>query len=151
MGSQLPTILDDIAAMTITGYAMNVLVGATLRGSVETADIPVRILNVIGIDSASARTVTLGGSGHLMRTSWTITDVMLYRPAGLGLGLSDIALGMTGYLAAYHQAVRGLASAAYKITDLRLRAQVLEYPTGSQKIYDGVTATFTVTDIIQGG
>ena len=85
----------------------------------------------------------------MMMTEWTITDVALLRSAGIGFGLSDVALNMETYLAAYHDAVRTLVAPTWQIIDVRCRAQILEWPQGSGRNFDSVVATIVATEIIQ--
>jgi len=149
MGSQLTSIVDAVAALSITGYSMNVLRGTTLKDQVDDADVPTRIVNAIGLASSRTRTTTLGGSGHVMQAEWTVHDVALLRAAGLGLGLKDIAGSVEGYLAAYHNSLRTLIATTWVLSNASLRASVLEWPQGSGRYYDAVTATLTITEIIQ--
>lgn len=147
--AHLDPIIDALEAMTITGYSMTVYRGATLKNAVEVADLPVRIISAIGMQSSRLQTRTLGGSGHVMQTEWTINDVALLRGAGTGIGLKDIAPSMEGYLSAYHDALRTLVSNSWKLTGATLRAQVLEWPQASGRYYDVVTAQLTFMDIVQ--
>lgn len=147
--AHLDSILDALEAMAIPGHAMTVYRGATLKNAVEVADLPARIISAIGMQSARLQTRTLGGSGHVMQAEWTVTDVALLRGAGMGIGLSDVAPGMEGYLSAYHDALRTLVSQTWKLNGAMLRAQVLEWPQASGRYYDVVTASLTFSDIIQ--
>lgn len=149
MASQLGTIIGAVAGMAISGYTMTVYRGSTLRNSMESADIPARIISAVGMQSNRTVTRTLGGSGHLMQTEWTITDVALLRPAGQGIGLRDIALNLEGYMAAYHDASRTLIGPTWTVQNLSLRAQVLEWPQASGRMYDVVTASLIISEIIQ--
>jgi hypothetical protein len=146
--AHLDGILDVLEAMTITGYSMPVYRGSTLKNAVETADLPVRIISAIGIQSNRVRALTLGG-GHLIQTDWTINDIALLRGAGLGIGLRDIAPGMEGYMSAYHDSLRTIVNPAWKIITVSMRAQVQEWPQASGRYYDVVTAQLTISDIIQ--
>ena len=69
----------------------------------------------------------------------------------MGIGLSDVAATMEGYLAAYHEAIRAVSSGNqhWSIADVALRSQVLEWPAASGHFYDAVVSTLTVADIIQ--
>lgn len=147
--AHLDSIIDALEAMTVPGHAMTVYRGATLKNMVEVADLPARIISAIGMQSNRLQTRTLGGSGHLMQTEWTVTDVALLRGAGTGIGLNDIAPGMEGYLSAYQDALRTLIGDSWKLTGASLRAQVLEWPQASGRYYDVVTATLTFMDIVQ--
>jgi hypothetical protein len=148
MGSQLATIVDAVADMVITGYAYDVHVGDEMRNHFDIANVPCRVINAIGFSSSMARVQTFG-SGHVMTTEWTITDIALIRKAGMGLGLKDIQLDLQGYLAAYHDAVRTLVTNRWTLTRCQLRSSVLEWPQASGSYHDAVTATLTITEIIE--
>lgn len=150
MASQLDNILDALQAMTITGYSYTVYRGSTLKNVIDIANTPCRIITAIGVQSARTDRLTFG-SGVVMKTEWTIQDIALIRPASLGIGLSDVAVTIEGYLAAYHQAVRSTVdgNSRWLITDVALRSQVLEWPAASGNFFDAVVATLTVADIIE--
>lgn len=150
MASQLDNILDALQAMTITGYSYTVYRGSTLKNVIDIANTPCRLLTAIGVQSARTDRLTFG-SGAVMKTEWTIQDIALIRPASLGIGLSDVAVTLEGYLAAYHQAVRSTVdgNSRWLITDVALRSQVLEWPAASGNFFDAVVATLTVADIIE--
>lgn len=148
MSSQLVAIVDAIAAMSVTGVT-TVYSGTTLKNAVEIADVPARIVSAVGMQSARTKTTTLGGSGHVMMTEWTITDVALLRPAGMGIGLKDVVDTMESYMAAYHDAVRTLVAPAWQLIDVRCRAQILEWPQASGRSYDTVVATLIISEIVQ--
>ena len=148
MSSQLVAIVDAIAAMSVTGVT-TVYSGTTLKNAVEIADVPARIVSAVGMQSARTKTSTLGGSGHVMMTEWTITDVALLRPAGMGIGLKDVVDTMESYMAAYHDAVRTLVAPAWQLVDVRVRAQILEWPQASGRSYDTVVVTLVISEIVQ--
>ena len=150
MASQLDNILDALQAMTITGYSYTVYRGSTLKNVIDIANTPCRLLTAIGVQSARTDRLTFG-SGAVMKTEWTIQDIALIRPASLGIGLSDVAVTLEGYLAAYHQAVRSAVdgNSRWLITDVSVRSQVLEWPAASGNFFDAVVATLTVADIIE--
>jgi len=150
MASQLDNILDALQAMTITGYSYTVYRGSTLKNVIDIANTPCRIITAIGVQSARTDRLTFG-SGVVMKTEWTIQDIALIRAASLGIGLSDVAVTIEGYLAAYHQAVRSTVdgNSRWLITDVSVRSQVLEWPAASGNFFDAVVATLTVADIIE--
>ena len=84
-----------------------------------------------------------------MMTEWTITDVALLRPAGMGIGLKDVAATMESYMAAYHDAVRTLVAPTWQLIDVRCRAQILEWPQASGRSYDTVVVTLVISEIVQ--
>lgn len=147
MASQLDAIIDALEAMAVTGVT-TVYRGATLKDNVEVADLPVRIISAIGMQSNRLQSRTFQ-SGHLMQTEWTLNDVALLRAAGMGIGLKDIAPSQETYLASYHNALRSFIGPTWTITSASLRSQVLEWPQASGRYYDAVIATLTVSEIIQ--
>jgi hypothetical protein len=148
MSSQLVSIVASVASMSVSGIS-TVYYGTSLKNAVEIADTPARIISAIGMQSSRTKTTTLGGSGHVMMTEWTITDVALLRPAGMGMGLRDVALTMETYMAAYHDAVRTLVAPAWQVIDVRCRSQILEWPQASGRSYDTVIATLVISEIVQ--
>lgn len=147
MASQLDAIIDALEAMAVSGVT-TVYRGATLKDNVEVADLPVRIISAIGMQSNRLQSRTFQ-SGHLMQTEWTLNDVALLRAAGMGIGLKDIAPSQETYLASYHNALRSFIGPTWTITSASLRSQVLEWPQASGRYYDAVIATLTVSEIIQ--
>ena len=147
MASQLDAIIDALEAMSVSGVT-TVYRGSTLKDNVEVADLPVRIISAIGMQSNRLTSKTFQ-SGHLMQTEWTLNDVTLLRAAGMGMGLKDIAPSQETYLAAYHNALRTLIGPAWTLTGASLRSQVLEWPQASGRSYDVVIATLTISEIIQ--
>ena len=82
MGSQLDSIVDTIATMSIAGFAMDVYWGDASVNNVDIANLPARIVNAVGFSSSMNKVHTFG-SGHIMTTEWTITDITLMRKAGM--------------------------------------------------------------------
>ena len=148
MASQLATIVTTIANMTITGYAYDVHVGDEMRNNFDIANVPCRVINAVGFAASMGKVQTFG-SGHVMTTEWTITDIALIRKAGMGFGLKDIQPDLQGYLAAYHDAVRTLVTNRWTLTRCQLRSSILEWPQASGSYFDAVTATLTITEIIE--
>ena len=147
MASQIDAIIDALEAMSVSGVT-TVYRGATLKDNVEVADLPVRIISAIGMQSNRLQTRTFQ-SGHVMQTEWTLNDVALLRAAGMGIGLKDIAPSQETYLASYHNALRSFIGPTWTVTGASLRSQVLEWPQASGRYYDVVTATLTISEIIQ--
>lgn len=148
MGSQLNSIITTLATMSISGYALDVYYGDASVNNVDIANLPCRIINAVGMSSAMTKLQTFG-AGSVMTTEWTITDVTLLRKAGTGYGLKDINQEITNYMAAYHDAVRALVTNRWTLTRCQLRASVLEWPQASGSYHDAVTATLTITEIIE--
>ena len=147
MASQIDAIIDALEAMSVSGVT-TVYRGATLKDNVEVADLPVRIISAIGMQSNRLQTRTFQ-SGHVMQTEWTLNDVALLRAAGMAIGRKDIAPSQEAYLGHYHDALRTLIGPSWTVTGASLRSQVLEWPQASGRYYDAVIATIFVSEIIQ--
>ena len=147
MASQIDAIIDALEAMAVSGVT-TVYRGATLKDTVEVADLPVRIISAIGMQSNRLQSCTFQ-SGHVMQTEWTLVDVALLRGAGMGMGLKDIAPSQEAYLGHYHDALRTLIGPTWTVTGASLRSQVLEWPQASGRYYDAVIATLNISEIIQ--
>ena len=147
MASQIDAIIDALEAMAVSGVT-TVYRGSTLKDNVEVADLPVRIISAIGMQSNRLQSRTFQ-SGHVMQTEWTLNDVALLRGAGMGMGLKDIAPSQEAYLGHYHDALRTLIGPSWTVTGASLRSQVLEWPQASGRYYDAVIATIFVSEIIQ--
>lgn len=147
MASQIDAIIDALEAMAVTGVT-TVYRGATLKDTVEVADLPVRIISAIGMQSNRLQSRTFQ-SGHVMQTEWTLVDVALLRAAGMGIGLKDIAPSQEAYLGHYHDALRTLIGPTWTVVGASLRSQVLEWPQASGRYYDAVIATLNISEIIQ--
>jgi hypothetical protein len=144
----LANILSSIEGMSVTGVS-SIIYTTSLKDTIDIADIPIRIINPIGFASGRTRISTLGGSGHVMTTQWTVSDIALLRPAAMGIGLADIATTIEAYLQNYHSALRTLTSPTWSLSEASVRSSILEWPQASGKYYDAVTAILTISDIIQ--
>ena len=150
MATNLNTILADVAALAVTDGTLTppVYYGATIRNSWEKANLPIRILQPVNFGVNEAKSQTLRPS-FVMTVVWTIQDICLLRPAGMGQGLPDITVNLTNYLGNYIDAVRTLGSSQYTRQNVRGTIEMLEYPAASGRFYDSVVITMDFLDIIQ--
>ena len=150
MATNLNTILADVAALGVTDGVLTppVYYGATIRNSWEKANLPIRVLQPVNFGVNEAKSQTLRPS-FVMTVVWTIQDICLLRPAGMGQGLPDITVNLTNYLGNYIDAVRTLGSSQYTRQNVRGTIEMLEYPAASGRFYDSVVITMDFLDIIQ--
>jgi hypothetical protein len=150
MATNLNTILADVAALVVTDGVLTppVYYGATIRNSWEKANLPIRVLQPVNFGVNEAKSQTLRPS-FVMTVVWTIQDICLLRPAGMGQGLPDITVNLTNYLGNYIDAVRTLGSSQYTRQNVRGTIEMLEYPAASGRFYDSVVITMDFLDIIQ--
>ena len=150
MATNLNTILADVAALVVTDGVLTppVYYGATIRNSWEKANLPIRVLQPVNFGVNEAKSQTLRPS-FVMTVVWTIQDICLLRPAGMGQGLPDMTVNLTNYLGNYIDAVRTLGSSQYTRQNVRGTIEMLEYPAASGRFYDSVVITMDFLDIIQ--
>jgi hypothetical protein len=150
MATNLNQILADVAALVVTDGALTptVYYGATMRNSWEKANLPIRILQPVNFGVNSAKSQTLRPT-FAMTVVWSIQDICLLRPAGMGQGLPDITVNLANYLSNYIDAVRALGSQTYTRENVRGTIEMLEYPAASGRFYDAVVITMDFLDIIQ--
>lgn len=150
MATNLTQILDDVAALAVSDGVTTPLVyyGATIRNSWEKANLPIRVLQPVNFGVNSTKSQTLRPT-FAMTVVWSIQDILLLRPAGMGKGLPDITVNLTDYLSNYIDAVRTLGSSYYTRQNVRGTIEMLEYPAASGRFYDSVVITLDFLDIIQ--
>jgi hypothetical protein len=150
MATNLNQILADVAALVVTDGTLTptVYYGATMRNSWEKAQLPIRILQPVNFGVNSAKSQTLRPT-FAMTVVWSIQDICLLRPAGMGQGLPDITVNLGNYLSNYIDAVRTLGALHYTRENVRGTIEMLEYPAASGRFYDAVVITIDFLDIIQ--
>lgn len=150
MATNLNQILTDVAAMAVSDGMVTPTVywGATIRNAWDKADLPVRMLQPVNFGVNDMRSQTLRPS-FVTTVKWSVQDILLLRPAGMGRGLPDITVNLTSYLSNYVDALRTLGSGHYTRGDARGTIEMLEYPAASGRFYDAVVITIEFTDIVQ--
>lgn len=157
--SQLRTIISTLAAqdVTITVDGSPVVIEALDLSSLpDTADswrFPTRLILPTGGrangELQQVRTFKSGGSPGVLVVDWTISDLLLYRAADAGVGLSDAAPILIDYVAAYMGILGPLRTNKWSVTNVTFPIiGSLEWPAGSNRWYDGVQAQLTIREII---
>lgn len=154
--SQLTTIFSALAATTITVgiTSITALNGATLPDSVESAQLPIRLILPVGGKAsgtvATPRTFkTSATEGGVLVVDWTISDLLLWRALGAGIGLTDLAPDLIAYMAAYMAVVAPLRTSRWSLTGITFPViGGLEWPASSDRWYSGVQASLTIREII---
>lgn len=135
---------DALAAVTLQfdGEDVSVRSLATLKNSIHTADLPIRLLMPItqpATGSYGWRPLDAGGN-YAMRA--LLPDILLIRPAARGVGISEIAREIVTYVDDYTATVPNtLKSASVRVTNVRANPQILEYPIGGQTLYVAVVCS----------
>lgn len=151
MAAHLMDILDDLANVPaeINGVVVPVYYNATLKNGYDEADLPARILQVTNFTLNSMKNVSLRTPYNVV-VNWAIQDILLFRNAGLGRGLGDMAQSVTEYAESYVDSIRGIGSIDWTRTTVTGTFPVLEYPAASGKYYNAVVMTVEVLDIVKG-
>lgn len=142
--SKLSAIVDAIVALPIGGIT-RVYRGATLKNAITIADTPCRIVSSIGLRMAAAQSIGMGADAHI-EAGWTILDIALIRPAGMGQGLRGVAPDMETYLMAYHDAAQTLGDLQWGRVSLTLTSQTLEWAQNTNTFFDAVIATYGIRE-----
>lgn len=150
MASHLDEILTQLAAITINldGIPVDVWLTDEVQDTAEIPQLPVRIIHTIGMQGVRTRQQTLG-AGALLSAEWRVTDFVLMRSVGMGLGIRDIANLYVEYMSEYADGVRALITNGWRLESIEQKPQVLEYPAGSGRKYHAVVCTLLVSDLIQ--
>jgi hypothetical protein len=125
---------------------------SALPNVIESARLPCRLLVPTGsrLGTGSYEKIGLGGQtgGAIIR--WTITDMLLWRAAAAGQGIRDIAETLVRYCGAYAEMTRSLRFASWNIQEIQIQPQLIEWPSGGDRWYDGAVCILTVSEILQG-
>lgn len=159
MTSILPTIYNDLEAMTVT-YANKSSVNTTptvydldeIPASVQTAQLPCRILLPLGQGQGGSPNVAiLRGAGA--QAQWVITDLFLLETAARDAGLYVQAPVLIRYVVAYAEALGKQFQFVhgYSTESLTVSASIVpgmyEYPAGSGVWFYGVKCDVTIEEI----
>ena len=161
MTSVILDIYDAVSAMTVlVGGESPTVYGLTgIPNGVANADLPCRILLDLANggegQSMQFHTVNSGiGGGGAQYVDWSIRDLMLLKPQGLGVGNREVAATLVAYTGAYVDAARAnrnlIATDTNEasFTELSVSPGVYEYPVESGIFHWGVMATSTIREII---
>lgn len=151
MSTHLFAILDEIAQLPVEigGVVVPVYYNATLKNGYEDADLPARILQVTNFSFSDVKSVSLRPPFNIT-VDWVISDLLLYRSAGLGRGLGDMAYNVTDYVQSYVDNARQLGAIDWTRSTVNGTMPVIEYPAASGKFYNGVNISIHIVDIIKG-
>lgn len=149
MTTSLGDIITALAAMPVKAFGDVVPVrsGDLITNTVETADLPCRIISNLQSTSQRTKRIT-AGTGKVLSTEWSIDVVCLLRPVGDGLGLADINEVYAEYLQSFLSHMGSIGNSRYQPDITTQRGTVLQWPSGSDRSYHAVISTVTFTDIV---
>lgn len=147
-------IYAAIAAQSVTmsnGTVINkVWQPDEIKDRVNNDQLPLRILLPPGADGNTAVAEWEMLTFKNAQVVWRITELMLYRPIGLGGGVGNVWSLLTDYIARYVSTFttgRKLTGGA-TVTGFAPQAAVLEWPRGSGNQFHGVQTTLLVSETI---
>lgn len=160
MSSILPQVYALLDAMTVTytdksGASVSPTCYSLgeLKASVQTADLPARLLLPIGLGASGAPNITLG-PGNMAQAQWQIVDLFLLAPVTMEQGFYIYAPVLTRYCVAYAEAIANKWQFLYQwqteaqTNPVSILPGIYEYPAGSGIEYFGVQCTFTVNEVL---
>lgn len=151
MTTHLLTILDEIAALPVQigGVTVPVYYNTTMKNGYYEADLPVRVLQVTNFAFTDVKNVSMRPPFNIT-IQWQIHDILLFRNAGLGIGLGDMALPVTQYASDYANLIRTIGAIDWTRTTVQGSFPVLEYPAASGNFFNAVQISVNFLDIIKG-
>lgn len=157
MASQIVELYAALAAssVTVNGKAVAVKGPESLPSKLDTAVLPVRLLTPISQflpQNVSSAVWAAPGSSVVTQLTWSLADLMYWKPLAQGEGIRAVADDLVVYMREYTTMLQGLVMPAVGstmwIANVGMQASVLEYPIYSEQFYYGVAATLTVTEKI---
>ena len=148
----LPVTYEDYAGntKTITGLDLT-----QIRGDITAAELPVRVIEMIGKVSASTDSaLVIGGQCPSHEVTWTLTDSMFLRPVGVNGDLQTTSVDLIEYMDAYVSMLPAInTELAENIPTMTLESlgidppNVYAYPLLGRSEYFGVVAKLTFKEI----
>ena len=150
--SAIVDIYAGLAAKEVTVYGITPPVQdhSDLTSTVESADLPIRILHPFTGNRLSGGFSFVGIGDGIAATTWTITDMLLWKPQAEGLGLVEVTRELVAYGAAYAEMLRTWRAPTVQshLTQASITHGLIEYPQQSGRKYFGVTCTLTVEEFL---
>ena len=140
----------DSSTVTVDGVSPTVYTLTELQQSIDTADLPVRLLlpTLRRGNSAAFRFLAYGHTSAAI--TWTVTDLMLWTPVNQTSGLRDVALDLVKYSKAYVEMIIDLdlsPNKAVQLVDLQTAIDVFQWPDLAGREYWGVESILTIEEL----
>jgi hypothetical protein len=155
MSSQLETIYTNLAGQAVTADSKTATVYSlgSLMESVESAELPCRLLLPIS-PSIEGKQGAFGGLGNgPVRVTWNLTDLLLWSEAGLGTGMAMFAASLIRYMVAYVDMLKGFRNLGAGMVGAEIKGWTLtpgmfEWPRGSNRWFAGVECSLEILEVI---
>ena len=131
--TQVYDALSDVVVTTTGGVTPRAYDLHELPQSVNTAQLPCRLLLPVGNEPGEGREGTFIAVGTSMVIIWTINDLMLWQPINQGLGLKEFAPELVDYCGKYWDMVRTFRCPATNtaLESANMTPGVYEWPISS--------------------
>lgn len=162
VSSRVLDIYAAIASKTVTIASTSEVIAAwnlsAARDAVEAANTPIRMLMPFESTSSSGQRENGRpiGIAPLYKTTWSVTELMLYRPSSSGLGIVSYASVLTEYCGAYLGLIANIrapvAAGSIILESWSCQPNMVQYPQESSNWYYGAVCTLTFTEnvVLQG-
>lgn len=152
--SAILDIYAALAAKTVTADSKTPTVYslASLPSSVETAQLPCRLLLPVGDNSNEGRDIGFIAIGTTATVNWQVKDLLLWQSTGQGIGLSGFASQLVEYAGAYVDMIRSFKqpSTYSNLESVNILPGIFEYPSAGGIFYAGVMCTLTIHEVLSG-
>lgn len=152
MSSQISSILSSLASASVsvstTGGTVTGLTGSTLRQSLPSANLPVRVLSTL--NQRADTSATFKTMARNMLATWRVTDLMLWAAINADRGIMEHEPDLLAYMVGYITMVQANRTIATNCTiqDVSMQAGLYEWPQGSGQTFYGVECTLTISEVI---
>lgn len=120
-----------------------------LPDNIETANLPLRLLEIIGSRSQAQNInyATLGATPR-QNVDWIISDLLLYKEVAQGTGLKEWAEDLISYCDAYIDALQTTEAllSTVSIQHYEIQPGMYEKPLNSGRFYFGALAVMTMIE-----
>ena len=154
--SEITSIYTALEAVTVTttgGDTPTVYGLDDLKQSMESADMPCRLLLPVGDDTrGEGRDAQFVSIGTTMTVDWIVSDLMLWKATEQGLGLREFAPELVDYCGKYLDAMRSFKcpSSNSSLSGVSMIPGIYEWPSMSNKYYSGVLCQLTIHEVLNG-
>jgi hypothetical protein len=140
--SAVASLAPKVNSKTIKVYPLT-----ALPNSVPSSALPARLLLPVGAGEGGSTNVTLLEDDNHALVSWTISDLLLYKPVAQGVGLSEVGDVLVDYCEDYLKSLVD-ARLGYGLSSVTVTPGLYQYPAGSGNEYYGALVTLSVLDLI---
>lgn len=156
MSSQIKEIYQAISDMDIVlnGAVVPVKKPSELPNSIQTANLPVRLLTPIhqfipGFITSDNWNAGLGSG--IVQATWNVVDIFLYEPVNQTIGVRALTDPLIDYCKIYIDAMNaGELALPNNVVNLNyiMRPDIINYPLGGATFYYGVYTYHTILEKI---